>query len=84
MTDSGGVVEGATSLRIRKRVLVLMRSTERTKTIKAGFAKVVGTEKRNILTKFEEALNNKKELSRSSPYGSGHAAEKKLRYYVRR
>jgi len=76
MTDSGGVVEEATSPRIRKRVLVLRRSTERTEAIRAGFAKVVGTEKRNILAKFAEALNDRKALPRSSPYGNGDAAEK--------
>ncbi|MEM2937099.1 MAG: UDP-N-acetylglucosamine 2-epimerase (non-hydrolyzing) [Candidatus Bathyarchaeia archaeon] len=79
LTDSGGIQEEATAPQIRKPVLVLRLSTERPEAVEAGFAKVVGTEKKNILDAMEEALNNSKELPVNSPYGNGDAAEKIVR-----
>lgn len=76
LTDSGGVVEEATSPSIRKRVLVLRPSTERTEAVRAGFAEIVGTDKRKILAKVAGALRSKRALPRSSPYGKGDAAER--------
>jgi UDP-N-acetylglucosamine 2-epimerase (non-hydrolysing) len=79
LTDSGGVQEEATAPQIRKPILVLRPSTERPEAVEAGFAKVVGTEKKNILDAMEEALKNSKELPLNSPYGNGDAAEKIVR-----
>jgi UDP-N-acetylglucosamine 2-epimerase (non-hydrolysing) len=79
LTDSGGVQEEATAPQIRKPILVLRPSTERPEAVEAGFAKVVGTEKKNILDAMEEALKNSKELPVNSPYGNGDAAEKIVR-----
>ncbi len=75
VTDSGGIQEEATAPSIRKPVLVMRLSTERPEAVEAGFAKVVGTEKKSILS----ALNNVgdfKNLPFVSPFGDGHAAEK--------
>jgi UDP-N-acetylglucosamine 2-epimerase (non-hydrolysing) len=76
ITDSGGIQEEATAPSIRKRVLVIRLSTERQEAVDAGFAKIVGTDKNNILAAMHEAVENKKELPSVSPFGDGTAAVK--------
>jgi len=76
LTDSGGIQEEATAPPIRKLVLVIRLSTERPEAVKAGFAKVVGTEKQTILKAVKKTLQNGKKLPEDSPYGNGDAAEK--------
>jgi UDP-N-acetylglucosamine 2-epimerase (non-hydrolysing) len=76
ITDSGGIQEEATAPPIRKLVLVIRLSTERPEAVEAGFAKVVGVEKQNILSAMEQTLNKKSMLFKTSPYGDGTAAEK--------
>jgi UDP-N-acetylglucosamine 2-epimerase (non-hydrolysing) len=53
-------------------------STERPEAVKAGFAKVVGVEKRGIVKAMKETLNQNGKLPDKSPYGDGTAAEKIL------
>jgi UDP-N-acetylglucosamine 2-epimerase (non-hydrolysing) len=76
VTDSGGIQEEATAPLIRKPVLVIRLSTERPEAAEAGFAKVVGTKKHQILTAIKTALESKKQLPEKSPFGDGTAAEK--------
>jgi UDP-N-acetylglucosamine 2-epimerase (non-hydrolysing) len=76
VTDSGGIQEEATSPAIRKPVLVIRLSTERPEAVQAGFAKVVGVEKRKILDTMNSTLKNPTNLPDKSPYGDGKAAEK--------
>ena len=76
ITDSGGIQEEATAPSIRKQVLVIRLSTERQEAVEAGFAKVVGTDAKAILTAMEEALKKETELPSISPFGEGAAAEK--------
>ncbi len=76
ITDSGGIQEEATSPGIRKPVLVIRLSTERPEAVEAGFAKVVGTKKRDILTAIKAIMDNPPELPKESPFGAGDAAEK--------
>jgi len=76
ITDSGGIQEEATAPSIRKRVLVTRISTERVEAVKAGFVKVVGTEKARILDAIRTELKNPRKLLKESPYGDGNAAEK--------
>ena len=76
VTDSGGIQEEATAPPIRKPVLVIRLSTERPEAVDAGFAKVVGTDKKKILSGIDEALAMRKELPAVSPFGDGDAAEK--------
>ena len=74
ITDSGGIQEEATAPSIRKPVLVMRLSTERPEAAEAGFAKVVGTEKKQILA----ALNSFEswgELPTVSPFGDGTSAK---------
>jgi len=68
-------------VRARKRacmhaVLVLRLSTERSEAVEAGFAKVVGVKKNEILEEIECTLNKKEELPLFSPFGDGAAGKK--------
>jgi UDP-N-acetylglucosamine 2-epimerase (non-hydrolysing) len=76
ITDSGGIQEEATAPSIRKRVLVVRLSTERQEAVEAGFAKIVGTDKNNILAAMNEALEKEEKLPSVSPFGDGTAAIK--------
>ena len=76
ITDSGGIQEEATAPSIRKRVLVIRLSTERQEAVDAGFAKIVGTDKNNILAALRDAVENEVELPSVSPFGDGTAAVK--------
>ena len=71
LTDSGGIQEEATAPAIRKPVLVMRLSTERPEAVEAGFAKIVGTKKQNIISALREALENRSELPERSPFGDG-------------
>jgi UDP-N-acetylglucosamine 2-epimerase (non-hydrolysing) len=75
ITDSGGIQEEATAPSIRKPVLVMRLSTERPEAAEAGFAKVVGTEKKQILSALN-SLGDFKNLPSVSPFGDGYAAER--------
>jgi UDP-N-acetylglucosamine 2-epimerase (non-hydrolysing) len=76
ITDSGGIQEEATTPNIRKRVLVIRLSTERQEAVEAGFAKIVGTDKNNILAAMHEAVEKEQKLPSVSPFGDGTAAVK--------
>jgi len=75
ITDSGGIQEEATAPKIRKPVLVMRLSTERPEAVEAGFAKVVGTKKKQILAALN-SLDQFKNLPSKSPFGDGNAAER--------
>lgn len=76
ITDSGGIQEEATAPAIRKPVLVMRLSTERPEASEAGFAKIVGTDSKKILTAIQDVVKNEVELPHASPFGDGFAAEK--------
>lgn len=76
ITDSGGIQEEATAPCIRKPVLVIRLSTERPEAVEAGLARVVGTDKKEILAAIGTALTKRKELPCKSPFGDGNAAHK--------
>ena len=76
LTDSGGIQEEATAPAIRKRVLVIRLSTERQEAVESGFAKIVGTDKNDILIALKEAMNKEEVLPSVSPFGDGTAAQK--------
>jgi UDP-N-acetylglucosamine 2-epimerase (non-hydrolysing) len=75
ITDSGGIQEEAAAPSIRKPVLVIRLSTERPEAVEAGFAKVVGTDKKNILAALKETTKKEVELPSASPFGDGTAAQ---------
>jgi UDP-N-acetylglucosamine 2-epimerase (non-hydrolysing) len=76
ITDSGGIQEEATAPGIRKRVLVIRLSTERQEAVEAGFAKIVGTDRNNILAAMHEVVEKDEKLPSLSPFGDGNAAVK--------
>lgn len=78
LTDSGGIQEEAPSL--GKPVLVIRNTTERPEGIEAGTVKLVGTDRKKIISETTELLDNLLLYERMSkavnPYGDGKAAEK--------
>ncbi len=76
ITDSGGIQEEAPSL--GKPVLVLRNKTEREEAIKAGCAKLVGTEKTQIIQECMKLINDELSYKRMSninnPFGDGKAS----------
>lgn len=81
LTDSGGIQEEAPTL--GKPVLVMRDITERLEGIEAGTAKIVGTQKENILKQASTLLTNRREYERmakvTNPYGDGKAAGRILK-----
>lgn len=81
ITDSGGVQEEAPAL--GKPVLVLRNETERPEAVDEGVVKLVGTDRRRIVTEAQRLLDDEiawKALARGvSPYGDGQAAGRIVR-----
>lgn len=78
LTDSGGIQEEAPSL--GTPVLVLREVTERPEGVEAGTAKVVGTDRKAIVSEVVRLLEDHAEYASmaraGNPYGDGHAAER--------
>lgn len=78
LTDSGGIQEEAPSLGVP--VLVLREVTERPEAVKAGVARVVGTEAEGVVLETFRLLNDPDAYAAMArpvnPYGDGHAAER--------
>jgi UDP-N-acetylglucosamine 2-epimerase len=55
---------------------VAWKSNESARAVKAGFAKIVGTEKNSILIAITEILKGKMKLPVKSPFGDVDAGEK--------
>jgi UDP-N-acetylglucosamine 2-epimerase len=85
LTDSGGIQEEAPAFGVP--VLVLRETTERPEGVEVGTAKLVGTERENIVHAASELLSNADAYDHmaktASPYGDGHAASR-IRYVVLR
>ncbi len=78
LTDSGGIQEEAPAL--GKPVLVMRENTERPEAVDAGTARLVGTERAEIVARVGELLDDRDAYRRmataANPYGDGTAAEK--------
>ena len=78
LTDSGGIQEEAPSL--GKPVLVLREVTERTEGVKAGTARLVGTDTGRIVEEASLLLTDESAYSRMAntvnPYGDGKSAKR--------
>ena len=81
LSDSGGVQEEAPSL--NKPVLVLRTNTERPEGIKAGAAKLVGTDPERIFSEVSKLFQSKstylKMAKTKNPYGDGDSSKKIVR-----
>lgn len=78
LTDSGGIQEEATSLRVP--TLVLRQVTERPEGVTAGVLKLVGTDPETIFNEsrrlLEEPTAAQTMVAAQNPFGDGHAAER--------
>jgi len=78
LTDSGGIQEEAPAL--GKPTLVLRKTTERPEAVKAGTAKLIGTERAKVVEETLRLLNSPEEYKKmaksANPFGEGKAAEK--------
>lgn len=78
LTDSGGVQEEAPSL--RKPVLVLREKTERPEGIRAGVARLCGTDRERIVAEAARLLDSEEAyrdmVAAQNPYGDGQAASR--------
>jgi UDP-N-acetylglucosamine 2-epimerase (non-hydrolysing) len=86
LTDSGGVQEEAPSL--RKPVLIMRDTTERPEGVKAGAARLVGTQVHSIVEGTTALLDDPAEYAACqidhNPYGDGQAAERIVELMVGR
>ena len=76
VTDSGGIQEEATSPKIRKKVLVIRKTTDRPEAVKSGLAELVGVTPSKIKSALNRTINNPKITTKKTPYGDGHSAQK--------
>jgi UDP-N-acetylglucosamine 2-epimerase (non-hydrolysing) len=78
LTDSGGIQEEAPTL--SKPVLVMRDTTERPEAVKAGTARLVGTNKEHIVQTINTLIHSSSEYNLMSnatnPYGDGYASDK--------
>jgi UDP-N-acetylglucosamine 2-epimerase (non-hydrolysing) len=78
LTDSGGVQEEAPTL--GKPILVMRENTERPEAVKAGCARLVGTDKNKIVSEVRKLLTDTKAydaMSRvANPYGDGKTSDR--------
>jgi UDP-N-acetylglucosamine 2-epimerase (non-hydrolysing) len=84
LTDSGGVQEEGPTL--KKPILVMRTRTERPEGVKAGFAKLVGTDARKIQRETLAALKKGCSGRGKNPYGDGKASARiiaQLERYLR-
>lgn len=79
VSDSGGIQEEATSPVIRKKVLVVRKTTDRPEAVESKMAEIIGLDEKNISKIIKKTMKNPKLYSRKIPYGKGDASEKILK-----
>jgi len=79
VTDSGGLQEEVTSPKIRKKVLVVRKTTDRPEAVEAGFAEVIGTDQKNITFSIKKTAKKPKIKSKKTPYGNGNSSDQIIR-----
>ena len=75
ISDSGGIQEEATSPKIRKKVLVVRKTTDRIESVRDGYSELVGTNT-NAIVKAIRKNRDVKISSHSNPYGDGNSGER--------
>lgn len=76
ISDSGGVQEEATSPKIRKKVLVVRKTTDRPEAVNLGYSELVGTNTAQIMKAIKKTHKDPTIHSRGNPYGAGIAGQK--------
>jgi UDP-N-acetylglucosamine 2-epimerase (non-hydrolysing) len=74
LTDSGGIQEETTILKVP--CLTLRDSTERPITAELGSNRIVGTDPRNIIAAFDEAMSGRGRKPQTPPLWDGQAARR--------
>jgi len=78
ITDSGGIQEEAPSL--KKPVLLMREVTERPEAVKAGAVKLVGADRRKIVSSAASLLSSemayRRMIIRRNPYGDGSTSQR--------
>jgi UDP-N-acetylglucosamine 2-epimerase (non-hydrolysing) len=80
VTDSGGIQEEATASSIRKKVIVVRKTTDRPEAVLAGFSEIVGTNYNKILKSLTKTAKNSSVPKKKSPYGDGNSAIKIIQH----
>ncbi|MBI3622567.1 UDP-N-acetylglucosamine 2-epimerase (non-hydrolyzing) [Candidatus Pacearchaeota archaeon] len=75
VTDSGGLQEEATSPQIKKKVLVVRKTTDRPEAVKLGFSELVGTKPTDIKKAINKNIEDSSIPTRNSPYGDGNSSK---------
>ncbi len=76
VTDSGGIQEEATSPVIRKKVLVVRKTTDRPEAVESKIAEIIGLTEKIISNYIKKTMKNPEIFSKSTPYGKGNASNK--------
>ena len=75
VTDSGGLQEEATSPGIRKKVLVIRKSTDRPESVISGLSELVGVDPNKIRSAIKRSMLNPKLVNEKTPFGKGDASQ---------
>ena len=75
MSDSGGIQEEATAPSIRKKVVVIRKTSDRPESISSGFSVLSGTTYDGIMTTLKETSKNFSIPDKKSPYGEGNSSK---------
>jgi len=76
VSDSGGIQEEATSPKIRKKVLVIRKTTDRPEAVDAGMSELAGVNPHSIKKSIMKTASNPKIPNKHTPYGNGSTAKK--------
>lgn len=74
VTDSGGIQEEATAPSIRKKVVVIRKTTDRPEAVLSGFSEIAGISYNGILKSLRKTSKNPLVPKKKSPYGEGNSA----------
>ena len=80
VTDSGGIQEESTASSIKKKTIVVRKTTDRPEAISSGYSELVGTSYTKILHSINKTAKNPKISIKKSPYGDGNASKKIIDY----
>lgn len=76
VTDSGGIQEEATSPKLRKKVVVVRKTTDRPEVVKLGLSEIAGTNTSSIITAIRRNSFYPKIPRSGMPYGIGNTTNK--------
>ena len=75
VTDSGGIQEEATASPIKKKVIVIRKTTDRPEAVLKGFSEIAGTTYNGILKSLRKTVKNSSIPKKKSPYGDGNSSK---------